>query len=118
MQGMLQEVAFSRLDQKKRRNRNIVVNMRSEIRFSKKDCKRIYKIKDSIKAFHENAKEYLKDAEVLFAKKRYNTCVKYCQLSLEEFVWKAGTESGGVLQSTAFRLYSSMKSLKLERIFL
>lgn len=61
-----------------------IEKMKTEIRFSKKYCKRIYKIKESIKAFRENAREYLKDAEVLFAEKRYNTCVTCCQLGLEE----------------------------------
>lgn len=62
-----------------------IEKMKTEIRFSKKDCKRAYKIKESIKAFRENAREYLKDAEILFMKNRYNTCVTCCQLGLEEF---------------------------------
>lgn len=62
-----------------------IEKMKTEIRFSKKDCKRVYKIKESIKAFRENAREYLKDAEILFMKNRYNTCVTCCQLGLEEF---------------------------------
>jgi len=61
-----------------------IIEYRKKEKISKVEYKRMFRLGESMKAFYESAKSFLQDAQELFAKKRYRTCILCCQLGLEE----------------------------------
>lgn len=61
-----------------------IIEYHKKEKIPKVEYRRMIRLGESMAAYYESAKSFLQDAELLFTKGRYRSCILCCQLGLEE----------------------------------